>query len=211
MLQSFLIIISLIIILLQLKCISGLKGVNMEIEMAKYDIIPSVINEGPEKSIEILYLNGARVKSGNELLPSQVYEVPLISWKADPTQYYTLIMFDPDAPTRDNPKYANLLLWTVVNVPGNRVEEGTTLCEYIGAIPPPGTGLHRFIFLVYQQKSIQQFSGENHISINNYSARKTFSLTKFIKKYNLNLPIAGNFFLAEWDEYVGLIKEQFDE
>ena len=36
-------------------------------------------------------------------------------------------MTDPDAPTRTNPKMAEWQHWLVVNIPGNKVEEGEVL------------------------------------------------------------------------------------
>ena len=54
---------------------------------------------------------------------------------------------DPDAPSRKDPKYREWRHWVVVNIPGGDVSKGEVCAEYIGAGPPKGTGLHRYIIL----------------------------------------------------------------
>lgn len=58
---------------------------------------------------------------------------------------------DPDAPSRKEPTYREWHHWLVGNIPGNNVDQGDVLSAYIGAGPPPDTGLHRYIFLIYKQ------------------------------------------------------------
>lgn len=103
------------------------------------------------------------VQQGNELAPTQVKDIPKLVWEADSNDFYTLIMTDPDAPSRADPKFREVRHWTVVNIPGNKVAEGETLIEFIGSGPPKDTGLHRYIFLVYQQSGKLAFD-EPHTS-----------------------------------------------
>lgn len=58
---------------------------------------------------------------------------------------------DPDAPSRAKPEFREWHHWLVGNIPGNDVGKGETLSEYVGSGPPQGTGLHRYVFLVYKQ------------------------------------------------------------
>jgi phosphatidylethanolamine-binding protein (PEBP) family uncharacterized protein len=55
---------------------------------------------------------------------------------------YSLDLFstDPDAPSRANPVRREFRHWLVGNIPGDRVDEGETLTEYVGSGPPKGTG-----------------------------------------------------------------------
>jgi len=74
------------------------------------------------------------------------------------------------------------------------------VCSYLGPKPPPGTGYHRYIFLIYQQhqkidtKSIHVIAQEKMEERKNFYPdpwlQKTFSGTDSVKL------IAGNFFLA---------------
>lgn len=97
---------------------------------------------------------------GNELTPTQVKDIPEVKWDADPNKYYTLIMTDPDAPSRANPTYREFKHWVIVNIPGGKVAQGENLAEFIGSGPPEGTGLHRYVFLVYDQNGRKDFAME---------------------------------------------------
>lgn len=112
---------------------------------------------------QINYPSGVSVQQGNELAPTQVKDIPTLVWEADSNDFYTLIMTDPDAPSRADPKFREVRHWTVVNIPGNKVAEGETLIEFIGSGPPKDTGLHRYIFLVYKQSGKLAFD-EPHTS-----------------------------------------------
>ena len=62
-------------------------------------------------------------------------------------RFYTLAMWDPDAPGA-SPSW---LHWLVVNIPYGNVEEGNILVPYAPPTPPPGTGVHRYYFTLYEQ------------------------------------------------------------
>lgn len=80
-------------------------------------------------------------------------DIPSVSYEADADGFYTLLFVDPDAPSRDNPHMREVRHWAVVNIPGNNVSAGETLAEYFGSGPPAGTGLHRYVLLVFKQPS----------------------------------------------------------
>lgn len=46
----------------------------------------------------------------------------------------------------------------MVNIPGSDVNAGDTLVDYVGSGPPVGSGLHRYIFLVFKQAERQVFN-----------------------------------------------------
>ncbi|XP_063368788.1 protein D2-like [Cydia amplana] len=167
-----------------------------------YGIVPDVIPVAPEALATVKYPSLAVVSEGNVLSPSQVQDVPQISWNASADKYYTVAMTDPDVLSRKVPTLGEFRHWLVGNVPGDNVTTGQTLAAYIGAKPLPGTGLHRYVFLVYQQPGKLNFY-EPRLRITSAINRVTFSIHKFAVKYGLGTPIAGNFFQAEFSLGLG--------
>lgn len=75
---------------------------------------------------------------------------------------------------------------------GNSINSGNTLAPYGGPRPPKGTGIHRYVFLVYSQPNVI----ENTSPISD-SGRDHFDARKYAKQHNLGQPTAINFFLAQ--------------
>lgn len=179
--------------------------------MEKESIVPDVVDTLPINVLDIKYPSGAEVKNGNELTPTQVKDIPIhINWPTEEGALYTLVMTDPDAPSRQNPQYREWHHWLVVNIPGTSVGEGKTLSQYVGSGPPKGTGLHRYVFLVYKQPSSIN-PDEKVLTNRSGEGRGCFKIRNFAKKYNLGSPIAGNFYQAQWDDYVPKLYEQLSE
>jgi len=170
----------------------------------KHDIIPDVVDLEPTEKIEIIYPGGLHADEGNELTPTQVKNKPKVKWITNPGKLYTLCMTDPDAPSRKQPKFREWHHWLVVNIPGSCVAGGNVLSEYIGAGPPEGTGLHRYVFIVYEQEKKLQCD-EKYLQSCSAVGRPCFSISAFADKYCLGKPYAGNFFQAQFDEYVPLL------
>ena len=68
-------------------------------------------------------------------------------------------------------------------------------------------GLHRYVFLLYKQSGELNFT-ETHLTNRSGSGRGSQSVSKFASKYNLGDPVAGNFYQAQWDDYVPKLYEQ---
>lgn len=177
------------------------------VQMLKQGVVPDVIDTEPANVVEIQY--GEKVVSmGNQLTPSEVRAIPtVIQWPVEEGAFYTLCMTDPDAPCRENPKYREWHHWLVINIQGSDVSSGTTMSEYVGAGPPKGTGLHRYVYVIYKQPG-QIKCDEKHLTNTSGDHRGKFKIRNFAKKYKLGEPIAANFFLASWDDYVPLLYEQ---
>jgi len=167
-------------------------------------VVPDVIDSVPPKSIQVTYENGKEVNQGNELTPTQVQNQPQVKFDTDPGSLYTLTMIDPDAPSRANPEFREILHWMVVNISGNDLNSGTTISGYIGSGPPKDSGLHRYIFLVYKQPG-PVTCDEPRDTSNTAIHRRKFNMRNFAKKYNLGNPIAGNFYQAQYDDCVPLL------
>ncbi|KAK4879919.1 hypothetical protein RN001_008065 [Aquatica leii] len=179
--------------------------------MIKDYIVPDVIDHAPINFAYVMYDNGL-VDCGNELTPTDVKSCPSVTWMSRDTHYYTLCMTDPDAPSRKNPVYREWHHWLMVNIPGSSISLGETLSEYIGSAPPEGTGLHRYVFLVYEQPKKLAFDEERLCNTSAHNRAK-FKIKKFADKYRLGNPIAGNYFMAKYDafrfsaRFYGLITE----
>ncbi|EDW11373.2 protein D3 [Drosophila mojavensis] len=170
-------------------------------------IVPDVISKAPKSVVSLEYDGGICVQPGVVLTPTQVKCEPRVKWEADPSKLYTLCMTDPDAPSRKDPKFREWHHWLVGNIPGNNLSKGQVLSAFIGSGPPPDTGLHRYVFLVYEQPCKLDFD-EKPLPNNSADGRGGFKIAKFAEKYNLGDPIAGNFYQAEYDDYVPILYKQ---
>jgi phosphatidylethanolamine-binding protein (PEBP) family uncharacterized protein len=86
---------------------------------------------------------------------------------------YTVTLTDPDAPSRENPKWSEMCHWIATNVSlsesgfdilplpehdladlsNKHVENPDDVVEYKPPGPPPKTGKHRYVFLVFAPKN----------------------------------------------------------
>lgn len=125
-------------------------------------IIPDIIDSKPGAIASVTYSGNLKVELGKELQPKQVKDQPEVTWDAEEGSLYTLLMVDPDAPSRETPTYREILHWLVINIPGNKVADGQVIAEYIGSGPPEGSGLHRYVFLIFKQS--EKITTEKFIS-----------------------------------------------
>ncbi|XP_075148652.1 protein D2-like [Haematobia irritans] len=179
----------------------------VEILFKDNEIVPDVIPQAPSLLLKVSYDNGLKADKGYELTPTQVQKQPTVEWRAYDNEYFTLIMTDPDVPSRTDPKFGEFRHWLVGNIPGNHIDQGDVIAAYVGAGPPKGTDLHRYVFLLYKQPGKLHFD-EERVGSNSSKDRPKFKAAKFAKKYNLGTPIASNFFQAKWDEYVSILNQQ---
>lgn len=203
--------------------------------MDKSAIVPELIDGYGTAELRILYAGqSAPLQFGQQLLTSDVKTAPQVTWSTNaatdsgkqpqPQQLYTLAMIDPDAPSRRWSFLGEVLHWLVTNVPGDRVDDGDTLFAYIPSGPPPLSGLHRYVFLVFAQPNgrieCADENPSNPKSVYAYKAcadLKCKSLIRFVSyihrtrlyrmrtkirafaaKYNLGTPIGAQMYLAKY-------------
>ncbi|XP_065219686.1 uncharacterized protein LOC135845150 [Planococcus citri] len=157
-------------------------------------IIPDVLDEIPEnlEKCRVIYPSGAEVNLGNYLSRNQTHKQPNVTWTANQSDYYIVVLEDPDSPTPMRPTMRENMFWMVVNIPGNNVSAGETILEYQYPAVSPTSGIHRNIFLVYKQPGILNYTQERKSWIHERGARKIRPLAA---KYSLQGPVAINFFL----------------
>lgn len=122
-------------------------------------IVSDVLDRAPSDLLEVKYENSS-ANLGNELTPTQVLSSPTVSWPVyNHTAIYTLIMIDPDVPSRVN-RSVKMKVWLVGNIEGNNIATGETIAEYLSPAPSNGTWHHRYVFLAYQQPNRIDYSLE---------------------------------------------------
>jgi len=154
---------------------------------------------------------------GAVLKPAQTASPPTIEYEAEPGAFYTLVMTDPDAPSRANPLFREFVHWVVVDIPGSDVGNGITLAAYNPAAPPHNAGLHRYVFLLYKQTG-PSTHGNTEVPVRLdmsvlKAARKYFkprgglSANKWASEANIGPLKAVDCFQGEWDESVDAVHE----
>ena len=99
--------------------------------------------------MEIAY-NGNNIISQTEpyqeLLLDKTIAQPKVTINSIPSQYASLIMYDPDSVK------GIFIHWLIINIPKNSnvITSGTSIKNYYKPSPPPKTGKHRYIFELYR-------------------------------------------------------------
>ncbi|KAG0209296.1 hypothetical protein BGX28_010399 [Mortierella sp. GBA30] len=164
-------------------------------------IIPDVIDSFRSKTmLAISYGTNKEVVLGNKLAVKDTQHAPQVSFEPDsPGDKYTLIMTDPDAPSRNDPKNREYRHWVISNVSGSSdfqpasLSQGSVLTEYMGPAPPAGSGPHRYVFLLYKQKPSSDVVA---LSTPLTTSRGKFKAKQFSTHTNLEL-VGANYFFAE--------------
>lgn len=136
--------------------------------------------------INIYFLNH-KISKGEILSIDITKEQPKFEYNFEKDTYYTLIMIDPDAPSKKNPIYKNWLHWIAGNIKSDgKTLSFVTIVQYAKPSPPKNSGVHRYIIFLYKQQNKINYSDYTH-------PRNNFIVKDFIDKYKL-IPIAGNYF-----------------
>ena len=91
-----------------------------------------------------VYYNNKLVNNNEFLKPSETQVQPQIKYPFENNKLYTLLMHDPDS------IHGNRFHWIVINIV-NDIKNGDDLLSYTGPSPPPKTGMHHYIFELYEQ------------------------------------------------------------
>ncbi|CAK8681868.1 unnamed protein product [Clavelina lepadiformis] len=140
------------------------------------------ICENEERSIDYEYF----VPSGQSLnMKSPTVTLPRAK---DVQTSYTILMYDPDAPSRETPVAAPWLHWAVVNIPSSVIgssfnvtsfDQRQVIMDYAPPTPPPKTSIHRYFVVVYVQP------GYLNVDKINVSDRKKFPVDSFVTDWKL--------------------------
>ncbi|CAG9562523.1 unnamed protein product [Danaus chrysippus] len=151
--------------------------------------------------LNITSVGGTMVNDHNcdVLLPKQVFtDEPLFQYPlADSKKFYTVLMIDPDAPPQIEGEFYLHMLKS--NIPGlalkSKESSKTVGIDYRGykpPTPPRGSGMHRYMSLLYEQAD-----GNNFLP-NVPSSRGRFHLANWLRGKNLCGPVAGSQFRVQF-------------
>jgi large subunit ribosomal protein L38 len=135
---------------------------------------------------------------GNIFSPDHTQNPPSVSFIADPDTLWTLILTNPDGNVYEEGK--EVLHWMIGNIPGNKIEEGELLCDYLQPLPLRQTGFHRMVFLLFKQEKRLDFAKFHLAQPCNDLIRRTFSTPDFYLKHQDSITPAGvSYFQTTWD------------
>ncbi|CAK1590509.1 unnamed protein product [Parnassius mnemosyne] len=89
---------------------------------AEHAVVPDVVPVAPNALLKITYPSGVEVEEGNEITPTQAKDQPTVSWDTEQNAFYTIVMTDPDVPSRATPILGEFKHWLVGNIPGSKVK-----------------------------------------------------------------------------------------
>jgi hypothetical protein len=119
-----------------------------------------------------IYYDG-KLGEGQHLTTEETQMVPFVSLRGlDTNKKYILIMNDPDAVG------GNRIHWIVSNISGNYFNSGTHLLFYRGPAPPKNSGIHNYIFSLYEMtRDFHLFFTETNRRINMFHLLATLNIT----------------------------------
>lgn len=96
----------------------------------------------------------------------------------------------------------------MVNVQGNDIENGDTIVEFIGTGAPKDTGLHRYVFLIFEQSGKIDATTLAKTRNCSQNGRPKTATAQLIEETRLGTLAFGNFYQAQYDDYVPLLYKQ---
>ncbi|CAE6442342.1 unnamed protein product [Rhizoctonia solani] len=142
------------------------------------------------------------VLPGTNFVRNDTLVPPQISVQGVKGGPYVVVMVDPDAPSRANPTLGQvrhlLAANFTVSSPSKYVRQSYVLknstaafSEYEPPTPPVGSGLHRYVALLYSQPKNFDVSSLNASDI------LSFNISAFAARSGLGEPLAGTFLTVE--------------
>lgn len=188
-----------------------------------------ILSKVPKGLVNINFGTHTCVHMGTELKSSDsAYAPTAISYPidyAESPKLHTVLMVDLDHEStkgqnsietsdKDLQPSHMYLHWMVINIPGSKVDDGQTITSYKGPTPKPGSGVHRYVIVAYEQKSDTPMRIDHGAAPFRTSfpcqetGRLYFDLENFRSKYNMSEhPIAANYFQVQYDEFVDNIDQ----
>lgn len=134
--------------------------------------------------------------------PKDSIEAPVMTFGGmESGRSYCVIMTDPDAPSRAEPTYREFIHWVVSDAFG---AEPKTVVDYVGPGPPCNSGVHRYVFLCYEQPG----DADVKSLATAFEGRGGKKADAAAKAAGLGPLKAVAYWEAEWDESVDALHEK---
>ncbi|KAF8812944.1 PEBP-like protein [Phlegmacium glaucopus] len=180
------------------------------------DIIPPSIKFTPSVLFSIIWpSNGTEATLGNKIAKDMTQDEPDIKILSSTHAMaegghsgddvsYTLVMTDPDAPSRNDPKFGEWRHWIVagLKLPAENTDSlvlkgKPAITPYYPPAPPPGSGFHRYVFLLFQEPAGGVNIPKDNLEHNpSPASRRSWNAMAFADKHDLKL-VGANFLLTE--------------
>ncbi|XP_072154748.1 phosphatidylethanolamine-binding protein 1-like isoform X2 [Bemisia tabaci] len=110
---------------------SAIKDLEQKMKAQHFE---EILGKPAEYLIELEWDNGKYVvKAGDKVDIEKVFKKPTkVTWDADLDYYYTLVLYDYDAPLRVHPNLRGFIHWMIGNIPEKSLTAGTTFYDYYG-------------------------------------------------------------------------------
>ncbi|XP_054031203.1 phosphatidylethanolamine-binding protein 4 isoform X2 [Dryobates pubescens] len=129
---------------------------------------------------------------------SRAWGAPRVRYpRAEQDKKYLLVLVDPDAPSRANPRNRFWRHWLLSDIPGADLRsgdiKGQVLTAYGRPSPPPRSGYHRYQLLLYQQPAQEAIA----LSPREQGSRGAWPMESFVERFQLGSPVASTQFLTK--------------
>jgi phosphatidylethanolamine-binding protein len=174
-------------------------------------VIPDVLDDfAPTHSISVSYPKAHEsVQLGNDIPVASVSSRPIFEFHAMSTEAgtagsknktFTLVLTDPDAKSRDNPKWSEMCHWILTNLTAPVTLDVTAskkgeLVKYLPPTPPPKTGKHRYVFVLLEGKEEQDLNPPKERKHWGYG-KVRHGVRDWAEENRLNV-VGANFFYAQ--------------
>eukprot|EP00730_Choanoeca_flexa_P011733 TRINITY_DN27780_c0_g1_i1.p1 TRINITY_DN27780_c0_g1~~TRINITY_DN27780_c0_g1_i1.p1 ORF type:complete len:198 (+),score=20.69 TRINITY_DN27780_c0_g1_i1:3-596(+) len=168
---------------------------------------------GFEKTPSLKVNYGKEFEQDQLTTPTEVKDFPKLDTSLFKTDgLYTLALIDPDAPSPSDPKFGCWMHYWSYNIKGSDIGSGQVLAEFVPSGPGEGSGVHTYVWLLYEQsKELQtvSFKGENHIPVNaGFPPRRNMRPAELFQGLDCAFtPIAHSVYRCEYDAHCEVVKK----
>jgi len=174
---------------------------------ARVPEIAALVSSAPPSKVFVEWPSNIRVDLNDSVGVGRMQERPRLVWPTEKGALYSVIIVDVNI-ERVLPK--GFFHWAVINIPGNRIEDGNEVMEYVppfhfklnedgSLVKDPQESASPMLVLVFKQEG-RIWSEETHAGCDPEIVERMFDYRELAEKYNLEV-VAGNFFQVPWSGF----------